>query len=93
MLSSICVICHIIHYHAYVDLCMFNLIAGLDDVLAPHIASFEEANFSGKQLLCLSYGDLEALHITKLGHQELILEAVELLSELVSHLFHISIPL
>ena len=62
---------------------MLYCFLGLDDVLAPHIAKFEAADVDGKQLLCLSYGDIESLKITQLGHQELILEAVELLSELV----------
>ena len=56
----------------------------MDDVLSTYVAAFEEAEITGRQLLCMSYRELEVLNITKLAHQELILEAISLLSELVS---------
>jgi len=42
------------------------------------------AKVTGKQLLFLNHGDLCKLGVVKLGHRELILEAVEMLHTLVS---------
>ncbi|RZF39776.1 hypothetical protein LSTR_LSTR003437 [Laodelphax striatellus] len=50
---------------------------GLDAVVVPHIHSFQNKQINGQQLLNLSPDDLEILGVYKLGHQELILEAVE----------------
>ncbi|XP_039293640.1 uncharacterized protein LOC111050039 isoform X2 [Nilaparvata lugens] len=50
---------------------------GLDAVVVPHIHSFQNKQINGQQLLNISPDDLEILGVYKLGHQELILEAVE----------------
>ncbi|XP_078618626.1 uncharacterized protein LOC144886089 isoform X8 [Branchiostoma floridae x Branchiostoma japonicum] len=55
---------------------------GLDDAVQPYIQSFILAGVTGEQLLNLSHRDMDRLNITKLGHQELILEAVDLLCAL-----------
>ncbi|XP_066282608.1 uncharacterized protein [Branchiostoma lanceolatum] len=55
---------------------------GLDDAVQPYIQSFILAGVTGDQLLNLSHRDMDRLNITKLGHQELILEAVDLLCAL-----------
>eukprot|EP00914_Ancora_sagittata_P015875 GHVO01031566.1.p1 GENE.GHVO01031566.1~~GHVO01031566.1.p1 ORF type:complete len:102 (+),score=11.70 GHVO01031566.1:92-397(+) len=60
-----------------------NWLRGLDDVILPYVHCFLNAEIGGNRLLCLTRYDLEKLNITKVGHQELILEAVELLSSLV----------
>lgn len=39
----------------------------------------------GEQLLHITHQELEELGVTRIGHQELILEAVDLLCALVSH--------
>ncbi|XP_064408310.1 connector enhancer of kinase suppressor of ras 1 isoform X1 [Latimeria chalumnae] len=46
------------------------------------VYSFEEWQLTGEQLLRLSYQDLERLGVNQIGHQELILEPVELLCTL-----------
>ncbi|XP_058853521.1 connector enhancer of kinase suppressor of ras 2-like isoform X2 [Acipenser ruthenus] len=53
---------------------------GLEPALQQY--HFEEWQLTGEYLLRLSYQDLERLGIRKIGHQELILEAVELLCSL-----------
>ncbi|ESP03131.1 hypothetical protein LOTGIDRAFT_237832 [Lottia gigantea] len=55
---------------------------GLDDTILPYIQHFTNNNIDGRRLLMLTHSDLEKLHVTKLGHQELILEAVDLLRSL-----------
>ncbi|XP_071442402.1 uncharacterized protein cnk [Hetaerina americana] len=52
---------------------------GLDNVILPYIHAFLNNEVSGQQLLNLQPDDLENLGVLKLGHQELILEAVEYL--------------
>ncbi|XP_054264542.1 uncharacterized protein LOC128987620 isoform X2 [Macrosteles quadrilineatus] len=52
---------------------------GLDSVIVPYIHSFLNNQVNGQQLLNLGPDDLEHFGVFKLGHQELILEAVELL--------------
>ncbi|ELU11460.1 hypothetical protein CAPTEDRAFT_221602 [Capitella teleta] len=59
-----------------------NWLRGLDDVILPYVHCFLNAEIGGSRLLCLTRYDLEKMNITKVGHQELILEAVELLSSL-----------
>lgn len=66
---------------------MFSLILhckGLDDSLQQYVANFEREKISGEQLLKISHQDLEELGVARIGHQELILEAVDLLCALVS---------
>ncbi|XP_041090088.1 connector enhancer of kinase suppressor of ras 2-like isoform X3 [Polyodon spathula] len=53
---------------------------GLEPALQQY--HFEEWLLTGEYLLRLSYQDLERLGVKKIGHQELILEAVELLCSL-----------
>jgi hypothetical protein len=43
-----------------------------------------EHGIDGRKLLMLTHHDLEKIGIDKLGHQELILEAVDLLKSLVN---------
>uniref|UniRef100_A0A9J8CMX5 Cnksr family member 3 n=1 Tax=Cyprinus carpio carpio TaxID=630221 RepID=A0A9J8CMX5_CYPCA len=57
-------------------------IRGLDDSLQLYVPNFERAKINGEQLLKISHQDLEELTVTRVGHQELILEAVDLLCAL-----------
>lgn len=57
---------------------------GLDDCLQQYVHKFEREKINGEQLLQISHQDLEDLGITRIGHQELVLEAVDLLCALVS---------
>ncbi|KAJ8673001.1 hypothetical protein QAD02_004262 [Eretmocerus hayati] len=52
---------------------------GLENTVLPYVHSFMNHNVSGQQLLSLRPEDLEHLGVFKLGHQEIILEAVEYL--------------
>ncbi|XP_077280877.1 connector enhancer of ksr isoform X2 [Temnothorax americanus] len=52
---------------------------GLDSTVLPYIHSFLNHGVFGQQLLNLQLSDLESLGVVKLGHQEIILEAVEYL--------------
>ncbi|XP_015436099.1 PREDICTED: LOW QUALITY PROTEIN: uncharacterized protein LOC107191550 [Dufourea novaeangliae] len=52
---------------------------GLDNSVLPYVHSFTNHSVSGQQLLSLRPEDLEHLGVLKLGHQEIILEAVEYL--------------
>lgn len=60
------------------------LFLGLDDCLQPYVHKFEREKIDGEQLLKISHQDLEELGVTRIGHQELVLEAVDLLCALVS---------
>ncbi|XP_078268744.1 connector enhancer of kinase suppressor of ras 2 [Rhinoraja longicauda] len=55
---------------------------GLDDCLQQYIKNFEREKINGEQLLHISHQELEELGVTRIGHQELILEAVDLLCAL-----------
>ncbi|KAF7707187.1 connector enhancer of kinase suppressor of ras 2-like isoform X2 [Silurus meridionalis] len=55
---------------------------GLDDCLQQYIKNFEREKICGEQLLHITHQELEELGVTRIGHQELILEAVDLLSAL-----------
>ncbi|XP_051954565.1 connector enhancer of kinase suppressor of ras 3 [Xyrauchen texanus] len=57
-------------------------IRGLDDSLQQYVLNFEREKIDGEQLLKFSHQDLEELAVTRVGHQELILEAVDLLCAL-----------
>uniref|UniRef100_A0A8D0LC84 Connector enhancer of kinase suppressor of Ras 2 n=1 Tax=Sphenodon punctatus TaxID=8508 RepID=A0A8D0LC84_SPHPU len=59
---------------------------GLDDCLQQYIKNFEREKISGDQLLRITHQELEDLGVTRIGHQELILEAVDLLCALVNFL-------
>ncbi|XP_009459071.1 PREDICTED: connector enhancer of kinase suppressor of ras 3 [Nipponia nippon] len=56
--------------------------AGLDDCLQQYVHKFEREKINGEQLLQISHQDLEELGISRIGHQELVLEAVDLLCAL-----------
>ncbi|KAL4624056.1 connector enhancer of kinase suppressor of ras 3-like [Arapaima gigas] len=55
---------------------------GLDDSLQQYVSNFEQEKINGEQLLKISHQDLEELGVTRIGHQELVLEAVDLLCAL-----------
>ncbi|CAM4535268.1 unnamed protein product [Lepidochelys olivacea] len=55
---------------------------GLDDCLQQYVPKFEREKINGEQLLQISHQDLEELGISRIGHQELVLEAVDLLCAL-----------
>ncbi|XP_039530334.1 connector enhancer of kinase suppressor of ras 3-like isoform X2 [Pimephales promelas] len=55
---------------------------GLDDSLQQYVHNFEREKINGEQLLKISHQDLEELAVTRIGHQELVLEAVDLLCAL-----------
>ncbi|XP_042237449.1 serine-rich adhesin for platelets-like isoform X2 [Homarus americanus] len=52
---------------------------GLDEAILPYIHYFVNNQVDGKRLLQLSPDDLPPLRVTKIGHQEIVLQAVELL--------------
>ncbi|XP_012062412.1 PREDICTED: uncharacterized protein LOC105625698 [Atta cephalotes] len=52
---------------------------GLDNTIHPYIHSFLNHDVNGQQLLNIQSQDLERLGVIKLGHQEIILNAVEYL--------------
>uniref|UniRef100_A0A8C8J3H1 Connector enhancer of kinase suppressor of ras 3 n=1 Tax=Oncorhynchus tshawytscha TaxID=74940 RepID=A0A8C8J3H1_ONCTS len=55
---------------------------GLDDSLQQYVPYFEREKIDGEQLLKISHQDLLELGLTRIGHQELLLEAVDLLCAL-----------
>ncbi|KAF7231395.1 connector enhancer of kinase suppressor of ras 3 isoform X1 [Nothobranchius furzeri] len=55
---------------------------GLDDSLQLYIPSFQNQRVDGKQLLSMSHQDLLSLGVARVRHQELLLEAVDLLCSL-----------
>uniref|UniRef100_A0A8C6SSS9 Connector enhancer of kinase suppressor of ras 3 n=1 Tax=Neogobius melanostomus TaxID=47308 RepID=A0A8C6SSS9_9GOBI len=55
---------------------------GLDDSLQQYVNNFEREKISGEQLLKITHQDLEELGVARIGHQELVLEAVDLLCAL-----------
>ncbi|XP_051543081.1 connector enhancer of kinase suppressor of ras 2-like isoform X10 [Myxocyprinus asiaticus] len=55
---------------------------GLDDCLQQYIKNFEQEKVGGDQLLRITHQELEDLGVSRIGHQELILEAVDLLCAL-----------
>uniref|UniRef100_H3D7Y4 Connector enhancer of kinase suppressor of Ras 2 n=1 Tax=Tetraodon nigroviridis TaxID=99883 RepID=H3D7Y4_TETNG len=58
---------------------------GLDDCLQQYVCVFERG-VCGERLLRISHAELEELGVSRIGHQELILEAVDLLCALNSGL-------
>ncbi|XP_060861305.1 uncharacterized protein LOC132938470 [Metopolophium dirhodum] len=52
---------------------------GLDSVIIPYIKYFIETDVNGQKLLDMQPNDLDKIGVQKIGHQELILEAVDLL--------------
>lgn len=61
---------------------MLDWMKGLDDCLQQYVKSFEREQMGGEQLLHITHQELEELGVTRIGHQELILEAVDLLCAL-----------
>uniref|UniRef100_A0A673B1R6 Cnksr family member 3 n=1 Tax=Sphaeramia orbicularis TaxID=375764 RepID=A0A673B1R6_9TELE len=59
-------------------------VPGLDDSLQQYILSFQQLQVDGERLLRMTHQDLLSLGVARVGHQELILEAVDLLCALVS---------
>ncbi|KAM9712938.1 LOW QUALITY PROTEIN: connector enhancer of kinase suppressor of ras 2 [Menidia menidia] len=59
---------------------------GLDDCLQQYVNVFERGGVCGERLLRISHAELEELGVSRIGHQELILEAVDLLCALNSGL-------
>ena len=59
------------------------LCAGLDESVSQYVPLFLINGVNGRKLLMLNHADLEKIGINKLGHQELVLEAVDLLRSLV----------
>uniref|UniRef100_A0A7N6AJI9 Connector enhancer of kinase suppressor of Ras 2a n=1 Tax=Anabas testudineus TaxID=64144 RepID=A0A7N6AJI9_ANATE len=59
---------------------------GLDDCLQQYVCVFERGGVCGERLLRISHAELEELGVSRIGHQELILEAVDLLCALNSGL-------
>uniref|UniRef100_A0A3Q0SDR7 Cnksr family member 3 n=1 Tax=Amphilophus citrinellus TaxID=61819 RepID=A0A3Q0SDR7_AMPCI len=57
-------------------------VVGLDDSLQQYVSNFEREKISGEQLLKITHQDLEELGVARIGHQELVLEAVDLLCAL-----------
>uniref|UniRef100_A0A8C1PX14 Connector enhancer of kinase suppressor of ras 3 n=1 Tax=Cyprinus carpio TaxID=7962 RepID=A0A8C1PX14_CYPCA len=52
------------------------------NLLQQYVHNFEREKINGEQLLRISHQDLEELGIARIGHQELVLEAVDLLCAL-----------
>ncbi|TNN26434.1 Connector enhancer of kinase suppressor of ras 3 [Liparis tanakae] len=57
-------------------------LGGLDGGLQQYVASFQRQQVDGRRLLAASHQELLALGLKRVGHQELLLEAVELLGAL-----------
>ena len=56
--------------------------SGLDDSIYPYAHSFLNNNVTGRGLLSVTVDDLYKLQVEKVGHQEIILEALEHLRNL-----------
>uniref|UniRef100_A0A3Q3SRK7 Uncharacterized protein n=4 Tax=Mastacembelus armatus TaxID=205130 RepID=A0A3Q3SRK7_9TELE len=55
---------------------------GLDDSLQQYIPTFQQQQVDGEKLLHMSHQELLTLGVSRVGHQELVLEAVDLLCAL-----------
>ncbi|AWP20440.1 putative connector enhancer of kinase suppressor of ras 3-like [Scophthalmus maximus] len=55
---------------------------GLDDSLQQYVPSFQRQQVDGEKLLRMSHQELLCLGVSRVGHQELVLEAVDLLCAL-----------
>jgi len=51
--------------------------------VAHYAECFEEAGITGRLLMMLTNNDLEEIGVTKLGHQEILLQSIALLQSLV----------
>lgn len=74
----------IILIRCFFPLFLLVCVVGLDDSLQQYVSNFEREKISGEQLLKITHQDLEELGVARIGHQELVLEAVDLLCALVS---------
>ncbi|XP_053396255.1 CNK3/IPCEF1 fusion protein-like isoform X2 [Mercenaria mercenaria] len=54
----------------------------MDDAMIPYMHYFLNSGVDGKKLMLMTHADLEKLNVVKFGHQELILEAIDLLRNL-----------
>ncbi|KAH3739871.1 hypothetical protein DPMN_046561, partial [Dreissena polymorpha] len=54
----------------------------MDDAMIPYMHYFLASAVDGKKLMVMTHSDLEKLNVLKFGHQELILEAIDLLKNL-----------
>jgi hypothetical protein len=63
-----------------------NFRSGLEDCIRPYVDTFVERGVTGKRLLMLDAGDLSNLGVWKIGHQEIVLGAVDLLRQTDSSL-------
>ena len=61
----------------------FFCISGLDESVSQYVTLFKVHEVDGRKLLMLNHADLEKIGVKKLGHQELVLEAIDLLRTLV----------
>ena len=57
---------------------------GLDSTINSYHTNFLQHEINGKRLLILDHHDLKCIGVLRLGHQEAILEALELLLFIVS---------
>ncbi|XP_048769839.1 CNK3/IPCEF1 fusion protein-like isoform X2 [Ostrea edulis] len=71
-----------IHFENWSSNQVTDWLRGLDDVIQQYVLHFTDKNINGKKLLILTHHDLEKIGVHKLGHQELILEAIDLLRSL-----------
>jgi len=55
---------------------------GLERCIQPYVQFFFDNQINGTRLLSLTYEDLERIHITKIGHQEIIQDSIDLLRHL-----------
>ena len=65
--------------------------SGLDDSLQQYIPSFQQQQVDGERLLRMTHQELLSLGVSRVGHQELVLEAVDLLCALVSNPFSVPV--
>ncbi|XP_033740188.1 CNK3/IPCEF1 fusion protein-like isoform X2 [Pecten maximus] len=71
-----------VHFENWTANHVAEWLRGLDDVILPYVHFFLNNGIDGKKLMLLTPFDLEKISIMKVGHQELILEAVDLLKSL-----------
>lgn len=74
MLCLLDVIFHI--FHCFLPICVC-IRTGLDNSMYKYINAFTNNDIKGEALLCIRPYELNELGIEKIGHQEIVLEAVE----------------
>lgn len=65
------------------SICLIKYFPGLDDSMYNYIYSFTNNEVGGQQLLNIRPYELEELGMHSIGHQEIVLEAVEHLRNFV----------